>query len=94
MVGYILSVLLQQGICVLSTGTVRRGDIVLFGFQPINDLSDGLVIRLFALGVKVGQYFVKALNTDLRIIDKSQYAPTNGWRLRDSPCPSAMLFMP
>ena len=38
----ILSVLLKQNMRELSTGTDRRGDIVLLGFQPIDDLFGGL----------------------------------------------------
>jgi hypothetical protein len=45
------------------------------------------------MSVKVGQYFVEALDTDLCIIDELQYAPTNCWRLRGSPTPSSMLLM-
>jgi hypothetical protein len=86
-------VFFQQRIGVLLTDALRGGDVVLAGFQPFDDLSYGLVARLFALGVKVGQYLVQALDPDLRIIDKSQYAPTNCRRLRDSAVPSGVLFV-
>ena len=90
---HVLSVLLEQDIRVLFAGTARSGDIVLFGFQPIDDFFGRLVIRLFASSVKVGQYLVKALNTNLRVIDEFQYAPTNCRRPRGSPVPSSMFFV-
>lgn len=68
----VLSVLLQQGISVLFTGTVRRGDIVLLGFQPVDDLFDGLIIRGSAFSVKVGQYLVQTFNADLCVIKEAQ----------------------
>jgi hypothetical protein len=90
---HILSVLLQQDIRVLFTGTFRRRDVVLVGFQSTNDLLDRFVIRQSAFSVKIGHYLVQALDPDLRVINKSQYMPTNCWRFGDSPISSAMLFM-
>ena len=92
MVGYVLPILLQQGISILFAGTVRRGDMVLFSFQSVNDLFDGLVIRLPAFGVKAGQYLVQTPEADLCIIDKVQYAPTNCWRFNDSASLSSPLL--
>ena len=91
--GYVLPVLFQQGISVISAGTVRRRDIVLFGFQPVNDLFDGPLIRLPAFGVKVAHYLVQTLNANLCVVNKIQYAPTNCWRFRDSAVPSPMPFI-
>jgi hypothetical protein len=72
---------------------VRRGNIVLFGFQSIDDLFGGLLIHLSAFRVKIGQYLVQTLNADLYIINKVQRAPTNGWRFDDSPSFSSFLFI-
>ena len=91
--GNVLSVLLKQDISVLFTGTVRRRDKVLLGFQPIDDLFGGLLICLSAFRVKVGKYLVQTINTDLRIIRKLQHAPTNCWRFGIiSSCYSTYLF--
>ena len=89
----VFPILLEQDIRVISSGAVRRRDIVLFDFQPVNDLFGGFVICGPAFGAKLGQYLVQALDAGLRIIRKGQYAPTNCRRLRNSPVPSAMLFM-
>ncbi|OGP87398.1 MAG: hypothetical protein A2156_03955 [Deltaproteobacteria bacterium RBG_16_48_10] len=89
----ILSVLTQQDIGVLSPGTVRRGDIILFGLQPTHDLFGGLLIRPSAFRVKVSQYLVQTNNTDLCIIRKLQQAPTNCWPVGIiSSCYSTYLF--
>ena len=74
------SILLQQDITVLSTRTVRRGDMVLHGFQPYDDLLRGLIVRLLALSVKVGQYLVQPEHAGLCIIKKFKHAPANWWR--------------
>lgn len=77
----VISVLLQQDINKLFTNTVRRGDIVLFGFQPIEDLFGGGLIGWSTFSVKVGQYFVQTINPDLGLIRKVQHTPTNCRRL-------------
>jgi hypothetical protein len=49
---------------------VRRRDIVLFAFQPFDDLFGGLLIRLSASRVEVGQYLVKPLTRICRASGK------------------------
>jgi hypothetical protein len=78
---HVIQVLLQQDISKFSTGAVRRGDIVIPGFQPLDDLFGSALIRLPALSVKVGQYLRQTINTDLGTIRKSHHAPTNCRRL-------------
>lgn len=65
----------------LFTGTVRRWDVVLPGFQPIDNLFGGLLVRLFALRVQVGQDLDQTINTGLGTVRKSQHTPTNCWLL-------------
>jgi len=89
----VLSVLFQQDIGVVFTGTVGRGDIVLFGFEPFDDLFDGLIIRLLTFRVNLGQYFVQSFDADLGVVNEVQYAPTNCWRFRDSPSLSPVFIM-
>jgi hypothetical protein len=59
--------------------SVRGRDIVLFGFQPANDLFGGLVICRFAFRIKFSQCFVQTEHADLCIVNKLQCTPTN-WR--------------
>jgi len=43
--------------------------------------------------VKISHYLVEALDADLRVINKSEYVPTNCWRFRDSPVKPSTMFL-
>jgi len=86
----IVPVLLKEDTFVLPSGGGR--DIIIIFLQTIDDFFGGLLIRLFAFRVKVGQYLVQTINPDLYTIRKSQYAPTNCWRFRFASCHSSFHF--
>jgi hypothetical protein len=73
----IVPVLLKEDTFVLPSSGGR--DVITIFLQPIDDFFGGLLIRLSAFRVKVGQYLVQTINPDLYTIRKSQYTPTNCW---------------
>ena len=75
--GNIVPIFLKENTFVIPSGGGR--DIIIFFLQPIENFFGGLLIRLSAFRVKVGQYIVQTINPDLYTIRKSQYAPTNCW---------------
>ncbi len=88
--GNIVPVLLKEDIFVLPSGGGR--DIITIFLQPIEDFFGGLLIRLSAFRVKVGQYLVQTINTDPCIVREPQHAPTNCWLFRFSSCHSSFHF--
>jgi hypothetical protein len=88
-----LSVLLQQDVSVVSTGTFGGRDIVVFCFQPDDDLVGGLIARGSAFGVKTGHDVVETGYADLCVIRKAERAPANCRRRRGSSVLSSLLIM-
>ena len=66
----ILPVLPEKDMAVLPTGDIRRGNVVINGFQPLKDFVSGLFVRLSAFGVKLGHYLGQAVDSDLGPIRK------------------------
>jgi hypothetical protein len=87
------SVFLQQDISVLLTDPIRRGDIVVFYLQPLDDFFGGLIGRVPAFSVKIGHDVVQTNDAYLRIIEKFQHAPANWGQRGDSPIHSSFVFM-